>query len=128
MTIFNQICSLFLGCKKAFYILDQLDQHVQSEEHQNDTVFKCTDCGLQVPKEAYCKHLFCHSGYYQCIFCPLGATKLDKVRNHMCDQHPERLLYVSTRALRNDKKIVRTSNSKSPNYCKLLIVIYFYFS
>lgn len=67
-------------------------------------VFNCQFCQLPVMRAAAAKHMNCHGiGLFECIYCLFGTSNVTDIRSHMCNAHPNKLLYVCVRLLRKDK-------------------------
>lgn len=122
--IFVKIVKLFyvllihLACNKSFYVMELLAKHLSETEIHQDT-FKCQFCDLPISRTAAAKHMLCHGiGIFECVYCSYGTNDVAKIRSHMCNSHPTKLLYVCVRLLRKDKDAV--SLFKMINYYLVL--------
>lgn len=53
---------------------------------------------------------FHHIGLYACINCTFGTNSLQTMREHMCLQHPTKLLYAMARVLKSNMDSVSETN------------------
>lgn len=65
--------------------------------------YTCLLCDRIILRIAAGKHLRCHGiGVFECIYCSFGTSNVKNIRNHMCNAHPSKLLYICVRLPRKD--------------------------
>lgn len=89
---------IFLGCKQQFFIVESFMRHLASS-HQSHIV--CSVCDLNIPSNLATSHMLGHSiGIYECVYCEYGTNSVAAIRDHMCNLHSNKLLYVTCRVHR----------------------------
>lgn len=113
---------LFLldNCTEKYVCYRWLIAHqrlVHSPTVSSNGFFVCPYCYTQRPfKSAEIERHFiqCHSNLhlemFQCLFCQLGFTSIDLIREHMFELHPSKFLFIGTR--RNSSNKCDENNEK----------------
>lgn len=69
--------------------------------------FTCCFCKQLVPTAIAASHMLSHGiGLFECVYCLYGTNEVKDIQQHLCNEHPSKLLYVSVRLSRRDEDAV----------------------